>query len=163
MKESNKEIVKAERGRLPAKALFLQNNPEGVYDLDEFRRTFVELEDVTEFKAALALVGSWAEWERIKNNYSDFNTFISEWVAEVEAKLTSRALDRILQIASSRTDKNSFQAAKFIVTREYKKRAGAGRPTKAEKERELKQIVSVASETKDERERMLQVLQGGMK
>jgi len=155
-----KQLQQPATGRPAAKSLFLQNNPEGIYDLDEFHKRFVEIEDVTEYQAAIALVGSWAEWERIKQNYQEFVGFIADWVLEVELKIKSKCIKKIVGLANSK-EKEAFQAAKFLATQEYKRRPGAGRPSKAEVEREVKQIAKAAADTKDEKERMLRVLQGG--
>jgi hypothetical protein len=150
-------------GRKPSKSLFFgltEDDTSAIYHLEEFRKKFVELEDLTEYKAAEALVGSWAEWCRIKKDWPGFNDHIRIWIEEIEVRLKSRALDKIKALAVS-DDKAAYQAAKFLATQEYERRPGAGRPTKAEKERELKALARAASETEQEEKRMLKVLQGG--
>ena len=72
-------------GRQPSKALF----DDGTYDLEEFHDVFIELEDPTEYKPALQLVGSWREWERLKREWPKLREHIADWNEELEIKLKS--------------------------------------------------------------------------
>lgn len=149
-------------GRPPVKTRFVQNNPDGDLCLDEFNHVFVECEDLTEYEAAIKLAGSWKEWKRWKNNWPTFNDYIEEWKEEILVKLKSQAMKKIQALADS-DDKQHFAAAKFIVQEEHKKLAGAGRPSKAQKDRAAKQIAQGAAETREEEKRILKVLEGGNK
>lgn len=152
-KDINKPTSHGERGRQPGKILF----ENGTYDLDQFHDVFVELEDPTEYKAALALVGSWKEWNRLKRDWKGFNVHINEWKEEIAVKLRSRATEKITALIN----KGSFQASKWIAEQGYEKRSGAGRPSKAERDRAAKEIAEAAAETKEEKARVLKLLKTG--
>jgi hypothetical protein len=147
-------------GRPPVKTRFKQNNPDGDLCLDEFHDVFVACEDLTEYDAAIKLLGSWPEWVQFKNNWSRFPLLIEEWKDEILIKLKSQAMKKIQALAAS-DDKQALQAAKFIVQEEHKKLAGQGRPTKAAKDRAAKEIAKGAAETKEEEKRILRVMEGG--
>ncbi len=149
------------RGRKPSATLF---NEDGPYCLDEFHDIFIECEDMTEYTAAIKLVGSWKEWCRIKNDWPAFVGYIEEWKEELEILLRSRATAKIQSLLEdSESDSVKMQAAKYLSEAGWKKRAGAGRPSKREKERELKAMAQSAAETKDEETRILKLVNGGDK
>lgn len=152
------------RGRKPSKALFLgqtDDDSKAVYNLSVFHDRFVALEDITEYKAAIELVGSWEEWNRIKRDWPEFCGHIAAWIEEIETKLKAEAIAKITQLCRSETQQ-AFQAAKFLATKEYSREAGKGRPSKAERRREAKVIAQAAAETKEEEGRILKVLNGGV-
>lgn len=140
-------------GRRPSKSLF----EDGTYNIEEFHDVFLELEDPTEYKPALQLCGSWREWNRLKRDWPQFNAYIEEWKAELDVKLQSRAVDKVKTLM----DSDNYQAAKFISEGGWNKRAGAGRPSKAERSRAAKEIASQAAETKAEEDRILKLINGG--
>ena len=156
-------MVEETRGRKPSKALFFgmaDDDSQALYDLEEFARVFVEVEDITEYQAAIKLVGSWTEWNRIKRDWPGFVDHIKAWIDEIEVKLRSQAIKKIHQLADSE-DRQAFQAAKFLATKEYSRTAGSGRATKAMKLEEARAIARSAAETDKEEKRILSVLSGG--
>ncbi len=140
------------RGRIPSKALF----EDGTYSLEEFHDVFIDLEDPTEYLPAIKLVGSWLEWQRIKRDWPAFNTYICTWQEELEVKLKSRAVQQVNTLA----EEGSFQASKWIAEHGFNKRQGAGRPSKAETKRAANEIAKGAAETKEEKERVLKLVNG---
>jgi hypothetical protein len=149
--------VKLGRGRIPSRALF----ENGTYKIEEFHDVFIELEDMTEYKPALQLCGSWREWQRLKNDWKIFNNYIAEWKEELEVKLRSESVEKIIKLAKG-DDPKALQAAKFISEGGWDKRVGtAGRPSNAEKTRAAKELAQAVSETKEEEKRMLSVINGG--
>lgn len=141
------------RGRTSSKALF----ENGTYDLLEFHDTFIRLSDPTEYKAAIELVGSWQEWERIKRDWPGFNHHISSWKEELDIKLKSEAIERINNLASS----DHYQANKWVAEEGYSKRNNAGRPSKREQKKAADELARAAAETKEERERVLKLVNHG--
>lgn len=149
---------KGEAGRLPSWSFF----ENGTYDIEEFHQAFLELEDMTEYEPAIKLVGSWKEWERLKRDSVTFNAYVTEWKAELTVKLASKAVKKINELVAG-DDAKALQAAKWIAEEGWNKRTGKGRPSKAEREREAKELAKAAAETKQEEDRILKVLNGGMK
>jgi hypothetical protein len=74
-------------GRKPSKTLFKEFDEDGIYTLEEFHDVFVECEDITEYEAAIKLVGSWTEWERIKRDWPNFQSYITVWKEEINIRL----------------------------------------------------------------------------
>ena len=149
----NNLTAKGSVGRQAAKSLF----EDGTYDLEEFHDTFLEMEDPTEYKPALKLVGSWREWERIKRDWPTFRSHIKDWVEELDVKLKSKAVEQINKLAF---ESDNYQANKWLAEEGYNKRQGAGRPSKAEKERAAKELATSAAETKEDKARILKLVNG---
>lgn len=156
IKDVNNLNANGERGRQPSKALF----ENGTYDIEEFHDVFLEMEDITEYEPAIKLVGSWREWERLKRDWPAFRGHIQEWKEELEVKFRSQASRKIIELSDG-DDAKALQAAKWVAEGGYNRRQGAGRPSKAEKNKEAKEIAMAAAETKKDEERILKVLNGG--
>jgi hypothetical protein len=152
MSQKNGKIntAKLGRGRIPSRALF----EDGTHDISEFHDVFIKLGDMTEYKAAMQLCGSWLEWQRLKNDWKAFNTYIAEWKEELEVKLRSESVEKIIELAKG-DDPKALQAAKFI------SEGGWNRPSKAETNKAAKELAQAASETKEEEARILRVINGG--
>lgn len=136
-------------GRQKSKGLF----EDGVYDIDEFHRVFIEEADVTEYRPAMKLIGSWQEWERIKTQWPGFQDYIASWKEELETKLKADALAKILEFTKG-DDQKALIASKFFATQDYKRELGKGRPSKKEITREAKVLAQAAGETAEERKRI---------
>lgn len=142
-------------GRKPSKELFL----DGTYDLEHWHQTFLDFEDMTEYKPAIKLCGSWKEWNRLKRDWLGLAGYVTEWKEELEILLRSRACENIQNLLVSETASVRFQASKFLSEAGWEKRAsGAGRPDKASKTRAAKELASNAAETKAEEERIERML-----
>jgi hypothetical protein len=152
-------------GRKRAKSLFfstMEDDDHAIYYLDKFHDTFIQLEDITEYRAAIELVGTWVEWNRLKRDWPAFRGFIQDWKDELEVKFRSNACAKVLALQSADSESVQLQAAKFLSSAEWDKRqVGAGRPSDKLKRQAAKELASVASETKEEESRMLKVINGG--
>ena len=149
----NKPNSAGVRGRTSSKALF----ENGTYDLIHFHDTFIRLSDPTEYKAAIELVGSWQEWERIKRDWPTFNNHITLWKEELDVKLKSEAIERINKLAET----EHYQANKWVAEEGYSKQSRAGRPSSREKKKVAEELARAAAETKEERERVLKLVNHG--
>ncbi len=89
----------AKRGRLQSTSLF----KDGTYDIDHFHRIFLQLDDPTEYMAAMDLIGSWKEWLRIKKESVWFRTQVREWLEELEIKQRAEAIAKVRVLADSDT------------------------------------------------------------
>lgn len=96
------------------------------------KRLYLEMEDVTEYEFASTYFLNWNHWLRICEN-KRIRKEIDEWRSELELKLRSRAVKSMIKSANS----GNYQASKWLADREWKQR-GAGRPSKAEIDREKK-------------------------
>ncbi len=94
------------------------------------KQVYLSFEDPTEYEFANATLLGWKHWQRMCENKA-IRKHIDEWREELEIKLRSQAIrDAIVQAKTGH-----FQAAKWVADRGWESR-GAGRPTKAEVERE---------------------------
>lgn len=138
--------------RRPTKGKFKQFSDEGTEDLDHWRSVFVNMADPTEYEPALHLAGSWAEWQRMKKEWPEFrDKILIEWLAEVEVKLRSEAIRQVC--IHSRAD-NGAAAAKWVAEGKYKPRK-AGKPSKAEVEKQAKIEARIHDEVQDDIARVL--------
>lgn len=104
------------------------------------RRLFLSCQDPTEYEFANKYLLGWRHWQRIQENKA-IRKFIDEWRDEFEVKLRAQGIG--LAISAAKT--GAFQASKWLASGEWKQR-GAGRPSKAEVEREKKIQASLVNE-----------------
>lgn len=113
------------------------------------KRLYLEFEDVTEYEFANTYLLGWQHWKRLCDNKA-IRKHVEEWREELEFKMRSRGVKSLLISANS----GNFQAAKFFVDKGWDKRI-AGRPSKAELEREKEFQSRVADEYAGDAERLL--------
>ena len=120
--------------------------------LPSIGRLFVECGDPTEYTFATTYLGGWAHWKRLCEKTKVLHPYIEEWREELEIKLRSEGIRQVAEHAKS--DKG-FQASKWLAEKGWdeKKR---GRPSKEEKERELKITTKIHQEVDDDLNRILQ-------
>lgn len=116
------------------------------------KRLYLECADPTEYEFATTYLLGWKHWMRLCDN-KQLRAHIDEWRDELEIKLRSAAVKQI--IANSTVN---VQASKWIADRGWATR-GAGRPSKAEVERE-KKIQAGMSDEYAEDVRRLSVVKG---
>jgi hypothetical protein len=90
------------------------------------KRLYLEAEDPTEYEFANQHLLGWKHWQRLCEN-KQVRKHIDEWREELEYKLRSQAVRKMMNAASG----GNYQAAKWLVDRGWATR-GAGRPSKAE-------------------------------
>lgn len=130
-------------GRLLTKGLFYEttdiDKSSVVYTLKDephmgfpsLRSLYLEAYDPTEFKFAVSALDGWDHWQELCQS-SWFKPYLAKWRSELELKIKSAALARIMAEAKT-TSKNSFMANRYLVERAWESRgeSRAGRPTKA--------------------------------
>lgn len=104
------------------------------------KRLYLELEDPTEYEFATTYFLGWNHWQRICAN-KNVAEHINLWREELEVKLRSRAVK--MNIAAAKN--GNYQAAKWLADRGWLNRA-AGRPSKAEVNKELKIAAAIENE-----------------
>lgn len=100
--------------------------------LPSIKRLYLEIADPTEYEFATSCFLGWSHWQRLCANKAIMR-HIEEWRFELEVKLRSRGVKAAIAAANG----GNFQASKWIADRGWDTR-GAGRPSKAEVERETK-------------------------
>lgn len=146
-------LAESERGYKP---LFSLTGRDGYINA---RTTFIELQDPTGYKWSQKYLGSWEHMERLLKAPWFVKEF-EEWVVELEMKLKSEAIQKVIEIASQ-PGPQAYLAAKYIAAHDWKNRAhGRGRPSKEELSGELKRAAGILSREQEDAARMgLQVPQ----
>ena len=103
--------------------------------LPSFKRIYIECEDPTEYTAAIKLLGYWEHWQKL-TEAGWFKPYITEWRAELEIRLRSKAIKALVETAVTEGAKGS-NAAKWLADRSWKS-AKKGRFSKEELDRERK-------------------------
>ena len=148
----DKSVLKSSNGIPLTQSLFLEigYTDYAVYTLKDddyeykgkvypsLKRLFIEMEDVGEYLFASEYLLGWDHWQRLCAN-KQVAEHIDKWRYELELKLRSQA---IMEIRNKSKMEKGINAAKWIAERGWDKRP-AGRPTKAEVERETKVLADL--------------------
>lgn len=117
-------------------------------------RLYMESNDPTEYSFAVAHLEGWEHWKALSESQF-FKNYIARWREELEVKLRSETLARILE-TSRNGGKDAFQANKYITDRGYDKpRTTKGRPTKVQIQNAANDIALSARRESEDLERML--------
>ena len=98
------------------------------------KRLYLETADPTEYRFAVSHLGGWAHWLTLCE-LKWFQPYVDEWRMELEVKLRSDALIRVIEDSHS-DSRSSTQSAKYLADGGYKEKAKRGRPTKQDQARE---------------------------
>lgn len=162
--ENKTNKFKDRQGRFLTKGLFFETseseNVTPLYTLaDEEKRglpsakqIYIEAADPSEYKAAMALLGSWQHWERLIS-CDWFQPYLEEWRAELELKLRSRALESIVN-QSQAVGKDAMAAARYIVEGSWKNPTKRGRPSKDEIKREARMQADLSKDMDETMKRL---------
>jgi len=104
------------------------------------KRLYLEIADPTEYEFASQCLLGWRHWKRLCENKL-IRKHIEEWREELELKLRSQGVKEAIKAAEA----GGFQAAKWMADRGWDSRP-AGRPSKAEIEREKKFAARISDE-----------------
>lgn len=143
----DKSKLKDTLGRPLTQGLFLEisyDTKYAVFTLDDedktykdvlypsLKKLYLDLADVTEYQFAKKHLLGWKHWRRLNDN-NVLRAYFDDWREELEVAMRSEAILSIVDMTTS--DQGNFQAAKWLADRGWDKR-GAGRPSKAELDRE---------------------------
>lgn len=159
---------KDQNGNFYTQSLFLElayDNPKhAIYTLKDddhefkgkvyksIKRLYVATGDPTEYKFATECLGGWNHWKRLLNKTSLLHPYIEEWREELEVKMRSKGVARMVSNAAE-----SPTAAKWLAEKGWTDKRTAGRPSKAEVEGEKKQQASVKSVIQSDLDRLKNV------
>ena len=117
--------------------------------LPSFKKLFMDSKDITGYTVAMQELGSWdhmLKW---------FLKHWTKWVEEMEVMLKAEGLLKIQQHVLG-DGSTSFQAAKYLSDRGWDPKRG--RPSKAEKEKELKKEKALEEALEDDMGRILKLV-----
>lgn len=133
------------------KGLFLETAVDtrtAVYTLKDFDyngypslyRLYMEAQDPTEYSFAMANLDGWEHWKKLMNS-PFFTPYLDRWREELELKLESAGIERLLK-ECEKGGPSALQAAKFLANKEWKKKksgepARRGRPKKQHEQETL--------------------------
>jgi len=126
-------------GRYRTQSLFLEYAREKdtpVFNLSDFdtpttlsaKKIYLDLADITEYKAAKTLLGSWDHWVRL-SEASWFQPYISSWRDELELKIKSEAIEN-LRATSKEEGGKGANAARWLAEGKWEKKAAARKKKK---------------------------------
>lgn len=95
--------------------------------------------DPTEYRFAIAWFGSWQKWQEIASD-DRFKSKIEAWRKELEIKIRSESLARIMEVAKNEGTRDSLQANKYLLEANWLPKQGKGRPSKEAIELEAKKL-----------------------
>jgi hypothetical protein len=159
----DKKLLKDTMGRPLTQGLFLEigyDTKYAVFTLDDedktyngvvypsLKKLYLSCEDPTEYKFAKTYLLNWQHWKRLNAN-KVLKEYFDEWREELEIMLRSEG---VLNILDMQTEGN-FQAAKWVADRGWEKR-GAGRPLKADVQREVRINERIADALNEDVDRM---------
>lgn len=166
--------LKDDRGRLKTNSLFLETCltkdrkiRDALYTMKPYDHTYegkvypslkklyLEMEDPTEYMFATTYLAGWDHWKRIVNNRA-FTDDIEAWREELELKLRAKGFREVLKATESEGN-IGLNASKFLVDKGWKEKAGRGRPSKAEKEKQRKQDSRLVSEFEEDLNRLKRI------
>lgn len=167
MFDIDKKKMITEKNVLRTKALFLEESYENQdfvcfvlsphhnteRGIPSLYRLYLEMEDLEEFDFAETYFLGMHHWRKICE-CSWFKPHLKQMRADLEKKIKSRSLSRIISESSNSESKNYFQALKYLADKGYKEKAEKGRPSKNEVDRAAKEHAEDKSELQEIYERL---------
>lgn len=165
-----KSKLKDGRGHPLTQSLFIEigyNTEFAVYTLDDedkdyngitypsLKKLYLNHEDPIEYDFANTYLLGWKHWQRLNAN-KVLRGHFEEWREELELKLRSQGVQDVINLIA---EDKSFQAAKWLADKGWDKRP-AGRPSKAEIEKEKAMQARINNEFADDVAR-LSLVKGG--
>jgi hypothetical protein len=161
---TNRDKMIDSRGHLITQSLFLECNYDdmAIYTLKDedyeyngklyksLKKLYIEEADPTEYGFATKYMYSWKHWLRCCDNKL-LRSHINEWRDELEVKLRCQAFNQMIDASK----KGKAAATKWLADKGWANRP-AGRPSKAEIEREKKIQANIANEYSDDVVRLFQ-------
>jgi hypothetical protein len=129
------------------------DHPEGYPSL---YKLYIQMGDPLEYQFAETYLESYEHWMKLCET-SWFRPIVERWRNDLQAKLKTAALQKILRVSEDDTHKNQFEALKIILAggwKEKETKRRAGRPSKEEVQGHLKQSVNEEKELLEELKRV---------
>jgi hypothetical protein len=120
------------------------------------KRLYLEIADLTEYEFATKYLENWDHWEKLSSR-AWFKPYIQAWRTELEIKLKSESLKRLLKEATE-GGKNQYNANKFFVEKGWidktVEETRRGRPSKQEIARKAAEEVFSNTQINDAMKRL---------
>lgn len=154
--EIDKSKFKDEKGRYIVQGLFLEdryNADMAVFTFDgehkmykgkkfiSLKKLYLSHADPVEYDFATTYLYDWNHWKRLSKN-AVVSKHIDDWREELSLKLMSDGVQMLISLA---TEKDSYQAAKYLTDAGWDKRE-KGRPSKDAIDGELKRRADAEEE-----------------
>jgi hypothetical protein len=159
----DKTKLKDTMGRPLTQGLFLEigyNTNYAIYTLSDedkeykgiiypaLRLLYLAEEDPTEYSFASKYLLNWRHWTTLNEN-KVLRPYFDNWREELEVAMRSAAVKGIIEQST-----DNFQAAKWIADKGWGEKRGAGRPTKAQQDRESRILERIGDDLKSDIKRM---------
>ena len=119
-------------------------------ELMSLKQLYIDSADPTEYTFTTTHLGGWAHWQRLLNSVK-LRPYFDEWREELEIMLRSQAVRSMMHTAVSEGAKGTT-AAKWLADKGWLEKRG--RPTVAEKRKELKKQMMIKDEVAEDAERL---------
>jgi hypothetical protein len=121
------------------------------------KKLYLEAEDPTEYEFATKYLGGWEHWKQLAGGQW-FEPILTEWRAELQVKLQSRALKNLMFEAEN-NGKNSYDANKFLIAKGYLPKetilpGKRGRPSKDEVKLEAQRQAEMTKKIEEDIKRL---------
>jgi hypothetical protein len=129
------------------------------YDIDtpkgkmySAKRLFVEFGEPTGYQFAINVLGSYSTFRALEQGRHT-KKLVAEWIEELEVKLHSEQIQH-LRALSEGEGNTAYQAAKLLVTQEYKEKDKKGRPKKEDIAKAAKKELDLTNDIGDDFKRL---------
>ena len=122
---------------------------------NDWKPVFLAVADPSEYETAMQLIGDWEHYQLIRN-HPKIKPIMDKWAQEVEVKLRSQAILRMVKHAG---DPNGAAAAKWLAEGAF---MGRVLKNKQDKEQEKEVVDEISKRVSGDMERLgLSVVRGG--
>ena len=121
-------------------------------EIDKLYPFFMSTLDPTEYKFAIKHVGSWELWQTMLK-IPRVKTQVDKWRRELDVKIRSEALARILEASQGET-RDALGANKYLLEANFLGKEKVGRPSKEAIATEAKKIVARKEQIIEDQKRL---------
>ena len=119
--------------------------------LPSMKELYLSYEDPTGYQFAIDHLGSYPHWKKLCK-LKWFQEYKKDWDDELEVRLLSKSIRKVNTLAQGDTAQ-AFNAAKYLADKGWEPKKG--RPTKAEKEKQLKVQTQLEDELQEDFDRVM--------
>lgn len=109
-------------------------------ELHDLYILYLRVADPTEYRFAVRAYGDWTSWESAIAK-EPIKSLVDKWRRELEVKLRSEALQRIMDVAGNEGTRDSLQANKYLLEANFSNKNKAGRPSKESVAKEAQKLM----------------------
>lgn len=147
------------------KALFYEMNitdrGDAIYtlkreDVGEYKslyKLYMQEADPTEYRFANKYLEGVEHWERMCES-GWFQPYVEQWRRELELKIKSESLARLLEKAKDKSGKDHYTVNKFLLEKGWKEKSTKGRPSKEEIKKEGERIALMSQKVREDAKRL---------